>query len=164
MVKVRLAAVIVIGTLFGGLASWTTGLWPGDEPRATVDHCYITYDRQDTRHSRCVGNWTRGGRGYAGPINGFAVSTSWSTLSDTPNAAYEWEVAVPESQRQPRVFADDRQAWVPSLQALRWAGVPAAAATLLVALTWSLISVGRARNQVAESLRRCRLGSRRRTT
>jgi uncharacterized membrane protein YeaQ/YmgE (transglycosylase-associated protein family) len=145
--KLRLAAVIVLGAIGAVLAGWTAGLWPGDDPHATVDHCYITYDRQEQQHSRCVGNWARGSHGYSGPIHGVAVGAKWKVLSVEPDSAYEWEVAVPAEQRQPRVFADDRQAWTLSPDAVRWALVPAVGGALLVALAWAVVATVNARRR-----------------
>lgn len=121
----RLAAVVAVGSLFAGLTSWTLGLWPGDEAYATVDHCYLTYDRQENRHSRCVGNWTRSGRGVSGPIHGIAIPESWRLITTEPDEGYEWEVAVPEAARHLRVVADRHQAWALSPRAATWGLVPA---------------------------------------
>ncbi|MGC5022541.1 hypothetical protein [Micromonospora sp. DT47] len=141
----RLAAVLVVGLALAGVASWTAGLWPGDQPRAIVDHCFVTYDRLEVMHSRCVGNWTRGGRGYQGPIYGVDVQESWKVIDEEPNSAYEWEVTIPESVRQPRVLADGRQAWTHSARALPWGLIPAVVAALLVALAWSITATVKAR-------------------
>ncbi|MEU4779999.1 hypothetical protein [Micromonospora sp. NPDC023633] len=134
----RLAAVVVMGTTLGGVLSWTAGLWPGDEGRASVNHCYITYDRQEAMHGRCVGDWARGGRGHRGPIYGVDVDKSWKVIDEEPNSAYEWEVAVPASAKRPWVLADSGQAWVLSPRALPWGAIPAAIMALLIALAWSI--------------------------
>ncbi|MEV0392316.1 hypothetical protein [Polymorphospora rubra] len=144
--RIRLVAVVVIGVLGGALAGLALGLWPGDDPYATVDRCYITYDRQENMHSRCVGNWTRGGRGHRGPINGIAVSESWKPKSLEADPNHEWEVEIPPSYRQLRVFADDRQAWAPSVGSVRWSFVPAAAGALLVGTAWAVTSAILARS------------------
>ncbi|MEU2610561.1 hypothetical protein ABZ570_03075 [Micromonospora sp. NPDC007271] len=141
----RLTVVLVLGGLGAGATGWLAGWWPGDDPRATVDHCYVTYDRQEQRHSRCVGNWTRGSHGYAGPVHGVAVGESWQVLTAEPNSAYEWEVAVPDGARRLRVLADTNQAWAFSPAAVRSALVPMAAGALLVALAWAVVSVVTAR-------------------
>lgn len=141
--RMRLAAVVVVGVALGGVLSWTAGLWPGDEPRAHVDHCFITHDRLEVMHSRCVGNWTRGGRGHQGPIHGVDVKESWQVIDEEPNSAYEWEVTIPELVRQPRVLADGGHAWVPSMRAVPWK-IPVTIAALLVALVWSIAAAFKA--------------------
>ncbi|MET8310045.1 hypothetical protein [Micromonospora sp. NPDC005173] len=144
--RMRLGVVVLVGLALGGVLSWTAGLWPGaDDPHATVDHCYVTYDRQEVRHSRCIGNWTRSDRGYQGPIYGVDVKKSWKLIDAEPNSAYEWEVTIPESVKQPRVLADSRQAWTVSARALPWGLVPATLAALLVALAWSITATVKAR-------------------
>ncbi|WCN83169.1 hypothetical protein [Micromonospora sp. LH3U1] len=143
--RVRLAAVVIVGLTLGGVLSWTAGLWPGDQPRATVDHCYVTYDRLEVMHSRCIGNWTRGGHGHQGPIYGVDVKESWKAIDEEPNSAYEWEVAIPESVKQPRVLADGQQSATLSTLALPWGTIPAAIAALLVALAWSMTATLKAR-------------------
>ncbi|SCG78123.1 hypothetical protein [Micromonospora inositola] len=140
--RVRLAAMVALGFALSGVLSWTAGLWPNDQPRAVIDHCYVTYDRLEVMHSRCIGNWTRGGRGHQGPIYGVDVKASWQAMDEEPNSAYEWEVAIPESVKQPRVLADSRQAWMLSTRALPWGMVPATLGALLVALvSWSIVAV-----------------------
>ncbi|MFC8848410.1 MULTISPECIES: hypothetical protein [unclassified Micromonospora] len=134
--------LVLVGTL-----SWTAGLWPDDESRATVDHCYVTYDRLEVMHSRCVGNWTRGGRGHQGPIHGVEVEESWKVVNEDASNAYEWEVVVPASAKQPWVLADSRQARTPSSRALPWGLIPASLAALLVALTWSVTATVEARRR-----------------
>lgn len=143
--RVRLAAVVVVGLALGGVLSWTAGLWPGDQRRAFVDHCYITYDRQEVMHSRCVGNWTRGGHGSRGPIYGIDVKESWKVIDEEASSAHEWEVTIPESVKQPQVIADGRQAWTFSARALPWALIPAALVALLVTLAWSITATVKAR-------------------
>ncbi|HEX5995706.1 MAG TPA: hypothetical protein VFY84_11240 [Jiangellales bacterium] len=143
--RMRLAAVVVVGSALIGMLSGTAGLWPDDQPRATVDHCYVTYDRLEVMHSRCIGNWTRGGRGYQGRIHGVDVKGSWKVIDEEPNNAYEWEVAIPESAKRPQVLADGRQAWTLSTLALPWGLIPAALAALLVALAWSITATVKAR-------------------
>lgn len=143
--RMRLAAVVVVGLTLGGVLSWAAGLWPGDQPRAAVDHCYVTYDRLEVMHSRCIGNWTRGGRGYQGPIYGVDVKESWKVIDEEPNSAYEWEVTIPESVKQPRVLADSRQAWTLSARALPWGPTPAVLPALLVALAWLITATVAAR-------------------
>ncbi|MEV4715605.1 hypothetical protein AB0J94_00215 [Micromonospora noduli] len=142
-VKMRWAAIVVVGLALVGMLSWVAGSWPADQARATVDHCYVTHDRLEAMHSRCVGNWTRGGRGRQGPIHGVDVQKSWKVIDDEPNSAYEWEVAVPASARQPRVLADTRQAWTLSPRALPWVLVPAGLVTLLAALAWLITATVR---------------------
>ncbi|MEU8263884.1 hypothetical protein AB0C02_25070 [Micromonospora sp. NPDC048999] len=137
----RLAVMLVFGAFGVGAIGWLAGLWPGDDARATVDHCYVTYDRQEQRHSRCVGNWTRGSHGYSGPVHGVAVGESWQVLTAEPNSAYEWEVAVPAAERQPRVLADTTDAWTFSPGSARSALTPMAAGALVVALAWAVVSV-----------------------
>ncbi|WP_410813584.1 hypothetical protein [Micromonospora sp. 067-2] len=151
----RLTAVAVLAVVGGALAAWTVGLWAGDDPHATVDHCYITYDRQEQVHSRCVGNWTRGGRGHSGPVHGITVSRSWRVLSTEPDAAYEWEVAVPDDERRPRVLADSGQAWTLSAAAAPAALTPAAGGALFVGLAWAVVSTlsARRRAQAAQPAR-----------
>jgi len=41
-VKVRLAAIVVVGLALVGMLSWVAGSWPADQTRATVDHCRLT--------------------------------------------------------------------------------------------------------------------------
>ncbi|MGB2567941.1 hypothetical protein ACPFP2_05745 [Micromonospora citrea] len=142
--RMRLAAVVSVGLVLIGLLSWTAGLWPGDQPRATLDHCYVTYDRLEVMNSRCVGNWTRGGRGHQGPIYGVDVKESWKAIDEEPNNAYEWEVIIPASAKQPRVLADGRQAWTFSPHAMPWGLIPAALVALLVALAWSITATVKA--------------------
>ncbi|MDG4825439.1 hypothetical protein O7635_26630 [Asanoa sp. WMMD1127] len=145
--RTRLAVMVLATLALGGVLSWLAGLWPGaDEPRATVDHCYVTYDRQEVRHHRCVGNWTRGGHGHRGPIHGVDVGTSWQALDpEHPNEAYEWEVRIPESAKHPRVLADTQQAWTLSPRALPWAFAPALVTGVLAVLLWFLVATVRAR-------------------
>ncbi|MCG5465629.1 hypothetical protein MED01_003919 [Micromonospora sp. MED01] len=156
-VKVRWAAIVVVGLALLGMLTWSAGSWPADQTRATVDHCYVTHDRLEAMHSRCVGNWTRGGRGRQGPIHGVDVKESWKVIDDESNSAYEWEVAVPASARQPRVLADTRQAWTLSPRALPWGLVPAGLVALLAALAWLITTTVRAprsaRSVPAESSR-----------
>ncbi|MEU5673414.1 hypothetical protein ABZ749_24255 [Micromonospora sp. NPDC047753] len=142
-VQMRFAAIVVVGLILVGMLSWVAGSWPADQSRATVDHCYVTHDRLEAMHSRCVGNWTRGGRGRQGPIHGVDVQESWKIIDDKPSSAYEWEVAVPASARQPRVLADTRQAWTLSPRALPWGLVPAGLVALLAALAWLITAVVR---------------------
>lgn len=146
-IKARLAAVLVLAAVGAGATGWLAGWWPGDDPHATLDHCYVTYDRQEQRHSRCIGNWTRGSHGYSGPVHGVAVEESWQILTVEPNSAYEWEVAVPAGERQPRVLADTNEAWTLSPGAARSALTPMAAGALLVALAWAVVSVAAARRR-----------------
>jgi hypothetical protein len=150
--RVRLAVVLVLVALGAGVTGWLAGLWPGDDPRATVDRCFVTYDRQEQRHSRCLGNWTRGSHGYSGPVHGVAVGESSQVFTVEPNSAGEWEVAVPAGERQPRVLADTNEAWTFSPGAARSALTPMAAGALLVALAWAVVSVvtARRRARVAE--------------
>ncbi len=143
--RMRLAALLAVGLALGALLSWTSGLWPGDHPRATVDHCYVTYDRLEVMHSRCIGNWSRGGRGYQGPVYGVNVEESWKVIDGEPNSAYEWEVTIPESIKHPRVLADSQQAWTLSPQAVPRTLVPAAFAALLVMMAWSITATVQAR-------------------
>ncbi|WP_433357079.1 hypothetical protein ACQPYV_08860 [Micromonospora saelicesensis] len=143
-VKVRFAAIVVVGLALVGMLSWVAGSWPADQTRATVDHCYVTHDRLEAMRSRCVGNWTRGGRGRQGPIHGVDVQESWKVIDDEPNSAYEWEVAIPASARQPRVLAGTRQAWTLSPRALPWGLVPAGLVALLAALAWLITSTVKA--------------------
>ncbi|RAO09246.1 hypothetical protein [Micromonospora noduli] len=143
-VKMRWAAIVVVGLALVGMLSWVAGSWPADQARATVDHCYVTHDRLEAMHSRCVGNWTRGGRGRQGPIHGLDVQKSWKVIDDEPNSAYEWEVAVPASARQPRVLADTRQAWTLSPRALPWGLGPAGLVALLAAFAWLITATVRA--------------------
>ncbi|WP_143050019.1 hypothetical protein [Asanoa ishikariensis] len=138
----RIAAVGAVVLVLGGMLTWSAGLWPGaDGPRAIVDHCYLTYDRQENTHSRCVGNWTRGDRGYSGPIHGVDVSRSWQATTVEPNDAGEWELTVPESAKRQLVLADSRQAWVLSPRSLPWVLTPVVPAALLLALGWSVTSL-----------------------
>jgi hypothetical protein len=146
--RMRLAAVVGVGLALGAVLSWTAGLWPSDQSRALVDNCYITYDRQEARHSRCVGHWTRGGHVYRGPIYGIDVKESWKVIDEEASSAYEWEVTVPESVKQPRVLADGRQAWTFSVRALPETLTPAALAPLLVALAWSVTATVKARKPI----------------
>ncbi|WP_406058617.1 hypothetical protein [Micromonospora sp. NBC_00860] len=143
-VKVLLAAITVVALALVGMLSWVAGVWPADQTRATVDHCYVTHDRLEAMHSRCVGNWTRSGRGQQGPIHGVDVQESWKVINDEPNSAYEWEVVVPASARQPRVLADTRQAWTLSPRALPWGLVPASLVALLAALAWLITATVKA--------------------
>lgn len=139
MLPVGILLVLTVGA--AGILTWTAGLWPGpDDPRATVDRCYITYDRQENRLSRCVGNWTRGGHGYRGPIHGFDVPESWPLLSPDPNENYEWAVEVPDSERRPLVLADTSQAWTISPPGIATTMVPAIGGALLVGWLWAATS------------------------
>jgi hypothetical protein len=139
-VGIRLLGVIMLVAFAAALGSWALGLWHAQStPRATVDHCYVTYDRQENRHTRCVGGWTRGNQGHRGPVYGVAVAESWPLVSTgDPNENDEWEVVVPESHRNPRVLADSRQAWVLSPEAFRWGLLPMVGGALVVALAWAV--------------------------
>lgn len=37
--------------------------------RVAVGHCYVTYDRLERMHSRCVGHWTRVGLAASGSLS-----------------------------------------------------------------------------------------------
>lgn len=123
---------IVVGALAvtAAVAGYLTGLVPGDSVRATVDHCYVTYDRQEQQHSRCVGHWTRVGRAVSGPVRGVDVSPRWQVLTTDPDANFEWEVHVPRSARRPVALAHEGSAFA----------VPAVVSVLLGILT--LVAVG----------------------
>ncbi|WP_130336826.1 hypothetical protein [Micromonospora kangleipakensis] len=97
-------AVAVVGYL--------AGMVPGDSVRATVDHCYVTYDRQEQRHSRCVGQWTRAGRAVSGPVHGVDVGRQWQVLTVDPDPNFEWEVTIPRSARRQAVVANQTRAYV----------------------------------------------------
>ncbi|MCM0675367.1 hypothetical protein NCC78_11805 [Micromonospora phytophila] len=91
---------------------YVAGMIPGDAARATVDHCYVTYDRQERLHSRCVGHWTRAGRVVSGPVKGVDVSQHWQALTVDPGPNYEWEVNVPEAARHQVAVAHHMRAYV----------------------------------------------------
>jgi hypothetical protein len=78
----------------------------------TVDHCYVTYDRLEQQHSRCVGHWTRLPLHESGPIAAVPVSQQWQALTTDPDANYEWEVVVPETARSYSALAVLTRAWV----------------------------------------------------
>ncbi|GAA4568174.1 hypothetical protein GCM10023176_22060 [Micromonospora coerulea] len=61
-----------------------------------MDHCYVTYDRLERQHSRCVGRWTRVGLATSGPVHGVPVSTQWQAITTDPDENYEWEVTFPK--------------------------------------------------------------------
>ncbi|MDZ5443069.1 hypothetical protein U2F26_10045 [Micromonospora sp. 4G57] len=111
-------------------AGYLAGLVPGDSARATVDHCHVTYDRQEQQHSRCVGHWTRVGRVASGPVHGVQVSPRWQVLTVDPDANFEWEVDVPRSARRQVALAHQTRAYV----------VPGFVPVLLAVL--SLVPVG----------------------
>jgi hypothetical protein len=139
--KVRLAAIGAACLVIVAVASWTLGLWPGVEtPRATVDHCYVTYDRQDQRHTRCVGHWTRVGR-VSGAIHGVEVPTSWLYVTKQPDENYEWDVQIPAELPKPRVLAYFHQAWVLSPRLAAWVCIPPVLLGLLVG--WVTHKAGR---------------------
>jgi hypothetical protein len=140
--KVRLAATGAACLVIAAVGTWTLGLWPLVEtPRATVDHCYVTYDRQEQQHSRCVGHWTRFGHRVSGSVRGIAVATSWQAVTEQPNENYEWEVRLPADLPKPRVLAYFRRAWVlsPWPEALGW--IPPVLLGLLVG--WAIDKAGR---------------------
>ena len=142
---VRLAVLVVVSAVGGMLAAWALGLTPGDKISATVEHCYISYDQQKQRQSRCQGSWTRGGGSYSGPINGVDVPKSWPLVSGVPSGSDDFEVVIPKSERRRAVLADKHQAWTLSHHALPWGFVPFTTAALLVTFTWSVTSAGRVR-------------------
>lgn len=80
--------------------------------RVAVDHCYVTYDRVERQHSRCVGSWTRVGLTVSGPVRGVPVSTQWQVLTTDPDENYEWEVSVPEASRHHTALTVLTLAWV----------------------------------------------------
>jgi hypothetical protein len=74
------------------------GLVPGT--RATLDHCYVTYDRQEQQHSRCFGHWRWLVWQAQGRVYGAPVATDWQVIEQDPDENYEWEVAIPASGSQ----------------------------------------------------------------
>jgi hypothetical protein len=139
---VRLAAIGAACLVVAAVGTWTLGLWPVLEtPRATVDHCYVTYDRQEQRHSSCVGHWTRFGHRVSGSIHGIDVATSWRVVTEQPNENYEWEVQLPADPPEPRVVAYFHQAWAlaPGLGA--WVWIPPVLFGLVVG--WLIDRAGR---------------------
>jgi hypothetical protein len=140
--NVRLAAIGATCLVIAAVGTWTLGLWPLVEtPRATVDHCYVTYDRQEQQHSRCVGHWTRFGHHVSGSIRGIAVPTSWPAVTEQPDENYEWEVQIPSDLPKPRVFAYFHEAWVLSPRLGAWLWIPPVLLGLLIG--WGIDMAGR---------------------
>ncbi|MFI7576029.1 hypothetical protein [Micromonospora sp. NPDC049497] len=99
----------------------------------TVDHCYVTYDRLERQHSRCVGHWTRAAFDFSGPVHDVELGTSWHALAG-PDDNYEWEVEVPETARRHDGLTVLTHGWVvpPFAQAL----LTACAGAVLGGLCW----------------------------
>lgn len=97
------AAVVAMAYAAGGMPA---------PARVAVDHCYVTYDRLERQHSRCVGHWTRLGLTASGPVHGTPVSTRWPVLTTDPDENYEWEVSIPEASRHHTALTVLTIAWV----------------------------------------------------
>jgi hypothetical protein len=106
----RLALLGAAGLVAAGLV-FAFGLLPGDRPTATVEHCYVTYDRLERQLSWCTGSWTRAGITTHGPLRGVPVGTDWQVITAEPNPDYEWEVTVPDRERHPVGVAIGRTAF-----------------------------------------------------
>ncbi|MFC4150149.1 hypothetical protein ACFO0M_28170 [Micromonospora mangrovi] len=106
----RVVTVVLVAAV--AVAGYLAGLVPGDSARAAVDHCHVTYDRQERQHSRCVGHWTRLGHVASGPVHGVRVSPRWQARTLDPDANFEWEVDVPTAARHPVVVAVPGRAYV----------------------------------------------------
>jgi hypothetical protein len=92
--------------------AYVAGVMPAPA-RVTVDHCYVTYDRLETQHSRCVGHWSRLLHLVAsGPIDAVPVDQNWQAFTVDPNADYEWEVAVPATSRSYTALTVLTYAWL----------------------------------------------------
>jgi hypothetical protein len=128
-----LLAVVALG--------WLLGAVPADSVRVTVDQCFVTYDRMENQHSRCVGHWVRGGSTVSGPVFGVGVSTSWPVLTATPDPNYEWEVRVLDSARHRVALADRGRAYALPHVALILIGV---AVALMVGYgVWRAVGISR---------------------
>lgn len=138
--RIRVGMLVVVLTAGVGWLGWGLGLLPEDPTRAQIEHCYVTYDRQEVMTSRCVGTWTRGGHEERGPVIGVGVQPDWQAISE-PDSAYWAEVSVPESERHPRVFADARQAWALSARSVPWLVTPLLGGALIMALAWATVAV-----------------------
>lgn len=135
-VAVRIGLVAAVTTM-----AYVAGVIPAPAGVA-VDHCYVTYDRLERQHSRCVGHWSRLGLATSGPVRGVPVSTQWQVLTTDPDENYEWEVTVPETSRHHTAFTVLGMAWI----------VPWPMQGLLTALT--VMAVGYLTRATARRLRR----------
>lgn len=79
--------------------AFAVGVMPAPA-RITVENCYVTYDRLERQHSRCLAHWDRVGFDNSGPVYGVPVATTWPGLYAKPDDDYGWEVAIPESSRR----------------------------------------------------------------
>lgn len=108
--------------------AFAVGLMPAPA-RITVDNCYVTYDRLERQHSRCVAHWDRVGVDNSGPVYGVPVTTGWSALGVDPDGNYEWEVLIPESSREHDGLTFFAYGWV----------VPRFVQILLTGAAWMLV-------------------------
>jgi hypothetical protein len=114
------------------LLAYFAGLIPASATIA-IDRCYVTYDRLENQHSRCVGHWPRG----SGAVQGVPVATNWPALTADPNADDEWEVGVPDSAREFTGLTLLAAAWILPGPVAFLTTVIAAVAVGLV--TWTLL-------------------------
>jgi len=126
----------------GGLAAaavvvaYFVGLIPA-AATVVIDRCYVTYDQLEDQHSRCEGHWSRPGLGGSGKVQGVRVGTNWPALTADHNAAGEWEVGVPDGERESTGLTLLTTAWILPRAVASLTTVLAAVAVGLLA--WTLL-------------------------